>query len=148
MEYAFDSLWIVMRGNLKWLWRVTVPVDGTTLDWDNIQSDNYGRISDLVSGYDSIDYYTYLSSNREITSLCSMEFYGLLLGVTNKGYFLRIQPDITGSYGSIDLDGNDIIDMTSWTPSISVAEPQSGGVIDSSSAGSSDNSDKYRFIQA
>ena len=100
-----------------------MPVSGTTLDWGNIQSEGYGRTSDLVSGYDSIDYYSFLSSNKDITSLCSMEFYGLLIGVTDKGYFLRIQPDITGSYGSIDLDGNNIIDMTTWTPSISVAEP-------------------------
>ena len=123
MEFAFDSLWFVTRFNQRYLFRVVVPVDGTTLDWGNIYSNRYGRIGDFTDGYDSIDYFTYLSSNREITSLCSMEFYGLFLGVTDKGYFLRLQPDITGSYGSIDLDGDGVIDMSTWTPTISVAEP-------------------------
>ena len=148
MEFAFDSIWFITRGNQRWLYRVTVPLDSGTLDWANLRSSAYGNTSNLVSGFDSIDYYSYMSSNKYMTSLCSMEFYGLLIGVDDKGYFLRIQPDITGSYGSIDLDGNGIIDMSTWTPSISVAEPQSGGVVDSASATNSDNTDKYRFIQA
>ena len=60
------------------------------LNWGNIKKENYFVTSNLDSG---LDYYSFVgNSNKKITSLCSMEFYGLFVGFTDKGYFVRIQP--------------------------------------------------------
>lgn len=84
--------------------------------------------------------------------MCSMEFYGLFLGVDTNGYFIKLQPTITedDSQGSPDLDGNGLIEMLSYTITIDVAEPQdnfnddfAGDTLQTSYT---DNANNYRFM--
>lgn len=77
-----------------------------------------------------------------------MEFYGLFLGINAGGYFIKLQPTITGTTGNLDLDSNNLIDMDAYVATIDVAQPQSAGVVAAATATNSDNSDSYRFHQA
>ena len=59
--------------------------------------------------------------------MCSMEFYGLFLGLDANGYFVKLQPTIKDddSNGDADLDGDGLIDMSAVTTTIDIALPQS-----------------------
>lgn len=136
MEFAFDSLWMVFSPREAILWRLggdptNLKTDGTVLTLTSV-FDISGTDLDPVNlsdptgagDFDPSKDRHLIPSTRNINSMCSLEFYGLFLGVDDNGYFIHLKPKFTdvASPGTPDKT-NGLIDMT-FTVKVKVAEPQ------------------------
>ena len=64
------------------------------------------------------------SGNKDIYSLCSMEFYGLFVGIKDNGYFIRVEPQFEDTDEDYSADtSNDIYKIDSYVSSVALAEP-------------------------
>ena len=156
MEYAFDSLWIITSANDDKLYRLG------GLGPDSLEASEFFTIDDIsgTSGgtWDPSQKNHLIDTSYRFNSMCSMEFYGLFLGVDTAGYFIRlaadpllVDVDSDNELTSADLT-NGLMDLSSMVldenVGIAVATPQQDEQTDTASALETDNQNNYRFLQA
>lgn len=169
VEYFGDSLWFVVSYDPDQLYRLGGdPILGdlknnddaldmfeafnifseldSNPDWDGVEANWDARIKRHP-----------VPESRTFQSLCSMEFYGLFLGLETGGYFVTYPPSFvedsgTGLLQVTTVGDNTIIDMSTVIPYVVVAVPQGIENTDltsepGTSATSTDNQDHYMFLQ-